>query len=167
MEEKLPKRKNNRIKNYDYSSTGAYFITICTKERQNYFWGNQCGFVDSLTNIKLSQYGKVVDTAIKKIPIIYPAASVEHYVIMPDHVHLLLLIQGDESGRPMVAPTIDRIIKQMKGYITKKIGFSVWQKLFFDHVIRNSKDYEEHVKYIYENPIRWLSKKEIQKEETR
>lgn len=67
----------------------------------------------------------------------------------------------------MVVPTIDRIIKQMKGYITKKIGFSVWQKLFFDHVIRNSKDYAEHVKYIYENPIRWLSKKENQKEETR
>ena len=53
----------------------------------------------------------------------------------------------------MVAPTVSRIISQMKGYVTKRIGKSIWQKLFFDHIIRNKQDYEEHVKYIYENPL--------------
>ena len=55
----------------------------------------------------------------------------------------------------MHAPTMSRVVQQLKGYITKRIGCSIWQKLFVDHVIRNREDYEEHVKYIYENPIRW------------
>ena len=74
---------------------------------------------------------------------------------MPDHIHLLLRIRADEFGRPMVAPTMSRLVKQMKGYITKQIGVSIWQKLFYDHVIRNREDYEEHIKYIYENPLKW------------
>ena len=74
---------------------------------------------------------------------------------MPDHIHLLLLIHADDCGRPMVAPTISRVVQQLKGYVTKNIGVSLWQKLFFDHIIRNRQDYEEHVKYILENPLRW------------
>ena len=53
----------------------------------------------------------------------------------------------------MVAPTVSRIVKQFKGSVTKQIGKSIWQKSFFDHVIRNKEDYEKHVKYIYENPL--------------
>ncbi|MBE6733486.1 MAG: hypothetical protein E7561_05780 [Ruminococcaceae bacterium] len=60
---------------------------------------------------------------------------------MPDHIHLLLQIHSDIDGRPLVAPTIDRVIKQTKGYITKQIGFSIWQKSFNDHIIRGDKDY--------------------------
>ena len=55
----------------------------------------------------------------------------------------------------MVAPTMSRVVQQMKGAVTKRIGVSIWQKLFFDHVIRNRQDYEEHMKYICENPMRW------------
>ena len=55
----------------------------------------------------------------------------------------------------MVAPTMSRVVQQLKGYITKRIGRSIWQKRFVDHVIRSGKDYEEHIKYIYENPIHW------------
>ena len=66
-----------------------------------------------------------------------------------------MIIRADEYGRPMVAPTISRVVQQLKGYITKRIGSSIWQKLFVDHVIRNRQDYEEHVKYIYENPMKW------------
>ena len=100
----------------------------------------------------------IVEETILNIPIIYPALSVERYVIMPDHIHLLLLIRADENGRPMVAPTMSRLVQQMKGYVTKRIGTPIWQKLFFDHVIRNQQDYEEHQKYIYENPMRWYHK---------
>ncbi len=55
----------------------------------------------------------------------------------------------------MVAPTISRVVQQLKGTVTKRIGVSIWQKLFFDHIIRNQQDYEEHINYIYENPMRW------------
>lgn len=151
----LPKRKKHRLENYDYSSCGAYFLTICTSERRNYFWNNVGATIGRPQDVQLSPYGMIVDEAINKIPTIYPAISIGQYVIMPDHIHLLLLIRTDEYGRPMVAPTMSRLIQQMKGYVTKRIGVSIWQKLFFDHVIRNRQDYEEHMQYIYENPMRW------------
>ncbi|MBQ8439185.1 MAG: transposase, partial [Clostridia bacterium] len=99
------------------------------------------------------------DEAINNIPKIYPMLKIERYVIMPDHIHLLLAIYADGYGRPMVAPTMSRVVQQMKGFVTKRIGCSIWQKLFFDHVIRNRQDFEEHINYIYENPIRWYHKK--------
>ena len=77
---------------------------------------------------------------------------------MPDHLHLLIIIHSGVDGRPMVAPTVGNIVRQFKGCVTKRIGKSIWQKLFYDHVIRNSKDYDETVKYIYENPMRWIIK---------
>ena len=155
MDKEIPKRKFARLKNFDYSSCGAYFLTICTEERRNYFWENVGATTGRPQNIELSPYGKTVDEAILNIPTIYPAISIDFYVIMPDHIHLLLVIHTDENGRPMVAPTLSRVIQQMKGYVTKRIGVSIWQKLFFDHVIRNQQDYEEHIKYIYENPMKW------------
>ena len=154
-EKELPKRKSPRLDNYDYSSTGAYFITICTLERRNYFWENVGATIGRPQDVILSHYGNIVDEAINNIPSIYPAVDVDRYVIMPDHIHLLLIIRADEYGRPMVAPTMSRVVQQLKGYITKRIGSSIWQKLFVDHVIRNRQDYEEHVKYIYENPTKW------------
>lgn len=156
MDKELPSRKRNRLKHYDYSSCGAYFITICTSDRRNYFWNGVGATIGRPQDVDLSQYGKLVDEAINNIPSIYPALKLDHYVIMPDHIHLLLIIRADEYGRPMVAPTISRVVQQLKGYITKRIGHSIWQKLFFDHVIRNRQDYEEHVKYICDNPVKWV-----------
>ena len=172
-EQELPRRKKNRWENYDYSSCGGYFITVCTLDRQNYL-GKAVGAIsdrqpkaDDLDNafgdngifdepcIELSEYGKIVEQAILKIPSAYPTLSVDCYTIMPNHVHLLLMVHCDESGRSLIAPTISRVIRHLKGYVSKQIGTSIWQKSFHDHVIRNRQDYEEHVKYIYENPMRW------------
>ena len=155
MENEFPMRKKNRLENYDYSSCGAYFLTICTKERRNCFWKNVGATIGRPQDVELSLYGKIVEDAINNIALVYPSISVDQYVIMPDHIHLLLMICADEYGRPMVAPTMSRVVQQMKGYISKRIGASIWQKLFYDHVIRNQQDYEEHIKYIYENPIYW------------
>ena len=154
-EKELPKRKDVRLKNHDYSASGGYFLTICTSERHNYFWKNVGATIGRPQDVILSQYGHIVNEAITHIPLIYPALYVDCYVIMPDYIHLLLIIRTDEYGRPMVTPTISRVVQQLKGYITKRIGHSIWQKLFVDHVIRNREDYEEHVKYIYDNPIHW------------
>ncbi len=154
----FPKRKRNRLEHYDYSSCGAYFLTICTSERRNYFWDNVGATIGRPQDVELSAYGRIVDEAINNITVIYQSISVDQYVIMPDHIHLLLLIRADEYGRPVVAPTMSRLVQQLKGYVTKRIGISIWQKLFFDHVIRNKQDYEEHAKYIYENPMRWYYK---------
>ncbi len=158
--EKDPKRKYPRIKNYDYSNVGAYFITVCTSQRRNYFWQSVVGACTARPqnpcDIKLSEYGKIADDAINNIPKIYPNVTVDNYVIMPDRIHLILIIHSDECGRAMHAPTVMRVIQQMKGYITKQIGLPIWQKSFFDHIIRNREDYEKHIKYIYENPLRFV-----------
>lgn len=158
-EQKMPKRKNNRLDNYDYSTCGAYFLTICTANRENHFWNNAGATIGCPQDVELSVCGKIVEEAINNISVKYPMISVEQYAILPDHVHLLLLISSDENGRAMHAPTVSRVVQQLKGYVTKRIGKTVWQKLFFDHVIRSKKDYEEHAKYIYENPMLWKYKK--------
>ncbi len=153
--EELPKRKSNRLESYDYSSTVAYFVTVCTLKRQNYFWSKVGATSGRPPDIELSLCGKIVGEAIQNITIAYPELSVDSYVIMPNHIHLLLRVRADERGRPMVAPTISRVIKQLKGYVSKQIGKTIWQKSFYDHIIRDREDYEEHLKYISENPVRW------------
>ena len=156
MDNKLPTRKKHRLEKYDYSSPGAYFITICTSQRQELFWDNTVGaIIDRPQDVPLSSCGKIVDDCINNISKKYEMVTVDCYVIMPDHVHLLIAIHPDENGRPMVAPTVGNIVRHFKGSVTKQIGKSIWQKLFYDHVIRNSEDYEETVKYIYYNPLRW------------
>lgn len=74
---------------------------------------------------------------------------------MPNHIHLLLQIHSDNDGRPVVVPTVDRVIQQMKGYITKQIGKSIWQPRFYDYIVRGEQDYKEIWQYIENNPTKW------------
>ena len=165
-EKELPKRKDIRLKDYDYSSPGAYFITICTEKRENLFWSDAFDAQDFFwhsvgancvrpQNLPLSNIGKIVLEELEKWHETYNAVSLYSYVIMLNHLHIMVVIFADEYGRPQVAPTIERMVKQFKGAVTKKVGKPIWQKLFFDHIIRNKQDYEEHIKYIYENPMKW------------
>lgn len=103
----------------------------------------------------LSEAGKVVEQCILEIPKQYPHISLEKYAVMPNHVHLLLLAQSGQSGRPMVAPTISTVIQQFKGVVSKRLSRSIWQKSFHDHVIRTQTDYETIWLYIDSNPQTW------------
>ena len=151
----LPKRKPNRLADYDYSQPNAYFITICTKNKEQLFWKKVGASIARPEQINLSAYGKIVEEAIINISTHYPMITVDNYVIMPNHIHLLLQTQTDHNGRAMLAPTISVVVQQMKGYITKKIGTSIWQKLFHDHVVRGEKDYLKIWNYIEGNPSKW------------
>jgi len=102
----MPKRKRNRLTGFDYSTPGVYFITFCTKDRKNLLWENVEASIVCLEDVVLSAYGRITENAINSIPQHYPAVRVNHYVIMPNHIHLLLQIESDIDGRPMVAPTI-------------------------------------------------------------
>ena len=154
------KRKTIRLENYSYNQARAYFITICTKERKKLFWNCVGATIGRPQEITLSRYGEIVNNAIKNIPKHYPAISVDKYVIMPDHIHLLLHIHSDENGRAMHAPTISTVIQQTKGYVTKQIGLPIWQKLFYDHVIRDHNDYDEIWEYMENNPLKYFNNKE-------
>ena len=107
----------------------------------------------------MTDLGMMVKQVIYDISRHYPAITVDHAVVMPNHIHLLLQINTDTDGRPMAAPTISTVINQMKGVISKNAGFSVWQKGFYDHVIRNDNDYRDIWNYIEGNPGKWSEDK--------
>ncbi|MBE5714363.1 MAG: transposase [Ruminococcaceae bacterium] len=153
----LPKRKNIRLNDYNYSSNGAYFITICTKNKENLLWKNVgANCVRPLDQLPLSKIGIVIENEIYKLNTVYENIKVDKYQIMPNHIHLIIFIYEDSNGRTQFAPTISRIIKQFKGSITKQIGFSIWQKSFYDRIIRNEKEYQSVWNYIHNNPLKYL-----------
>ena len=144
---------------YDYSLCGAYFVTICTKDKTQILWKNVgADIIRPNENIELSEYGKIVDTAINRISSYYPTVLVDKYVIMPDHVHMIVVLSEhtDEYGRIISAPTLSVVIGQMKRWVSKTLGFLIWQKSFHDHIIRNEFDYKEICKYIDENPSKYI-----------
>ena len=151
----LPKRKPIRIEDYDYSTPGAYFITICTANREKIFWSNRRGELRSPANVPLSNIGMIVDNEIQKLSTVYDSVHVDKYCIMPDHIHFIISIDTDENGRTQFASTISRVIKQFKGSITKQISRPIWQKSFYDHGIRNQQDYDEIWEYIENNPLKY------------
>ena len=155
----LPARKQNRLTEYNYSTPNAYFITICTDKRKNLFWKDIGTIIDHPENVPLTNLGAIVRRSVEDIPKHYPAISVDHYVIMPNHIHLLLQIHSDSSGRSMIAPTISTVVRLMKGTVSKQAGFTVWQKGFYDHVIRNGNDYQDIWNYIEGNPSKWAEDK--------
>ena len=144
------RRKPNRLKDYDYSQNGAYFITICTDDRKPILSriavGATCG--------RLSETGTVVENEIQKLNTVYENVFVDNYVIMPNHVHMIIRIDKD-NRRPQVAPTVSRIIQQFKGSVTKQVKKSIWQKGFYDHILRDEYDYQIKWQYIDDNPIKW------------
>ena len=152
----LPKRKQIRLPDYDYSAPGAYFVTICTRDRRCILSDVTVGAAISRPpEVRLTRYGEIVDLAIRNIPSVYPSVSVDHYVIMPNHIHLILQIHCVEDGRMISAPTISTVVGQMKRWISRQAGTALWQKSYHEHVIRNENDYRDIWEYIENNPIRW------------
>ena len=151
----FPQRNPNRLTDYDYSTPNAYFLTICTENRKNLFWKNVGAIIDRPENVPLTNLGCLVRQCIIEIPMHYPKISVDNFVVMPNHIHLLLQIHTDADGRSLIAPTISTVVRLMKGTVSKQAGFSVWQKGFYDHVIRNDKDYQSIWNYIQGNPSKW------------
>lgn len=149
----LPVRKRNRLKAFDYSTQAAYFITIQAKDRKNIFWENAEDKVVDKAQIRLSVVGRIVEKAIRMIGERYTWAIAEKFVIMPNHVHILLRLEKSDEDWKICS--VSTVIQQMKGYATKSAGFSLWQKSFHDHVVRGERDYLKIMEYIENNPIRW------------
>ena len=143
-------RKRNRIQGYDYSEPNVYLITICTSNREHLF-----GFVSTRGEAPvtvLSPLGELVERAILGIPTHYTNAFLETHSILPNHIHLLLRLEESELPNP---PSISRIIKQMKEFVTKSYGQNPWQKGFHDEVIRTERHFQEAWRYVAYNPAKW------------
>ena len=161
MMNRLPNRKHPRLKNYDYSTAGAYFITICTQNRQcilSRVVGR--GLAPAAMNgFDYTSFGKIAETQLLLLEERYPGLSIDRYVIMPNHIHAIILLNHEAAGASP-HPTIMDVVCSYKSLTTrecKKNGFTgkLFQTSFYEHVIQCREDYEEIADYICENPVRW------------
>ena len=161
----LPKRKPNRLKNYDYSSNGAYFITFCTHERKQTLC-RIVGAIHESPEVILTSWGQIVDQTIHLLPNRF-GIKIDAYAVMPNHVHLLILVENPDNLRAIhESPLQNRsVISKAIGYLkmrtSKQIHCTgvtepIWQRSFHDHIIRSSKDYEKIFDYVRLNPQLWL-----------
>lgn len=157
----LPKRKHPRMKNFDYSENGLYFLTLCVKDKGKLLCSIVGRDVPDAPSVFLTEKGKIVEKYINSIKNT-EKVSVETYVIMPDHIHLLLFVDNPDGASRTSRPThslVSRTVSGFKRLCNKEIGENIWQASFYDHVIRNEKDYKTHFRYIEDNPTMWLLNK--------
>jgi REP element-mobilizing transposase RayT len=149
---KYPQRKSPRLQGYDYSQSGAYFVTICTHERQHLF-----GTIEDHSMI-LNDYGKIASERWYAIPGHYPDVELDAFVVMPNHVHGILCLLGDDKGFKTI---LGRVINAYKGAVTAQIrkqhnsNVIVWQGRYHDHIIRNEKRLNRIRQYVIANPQLW------------
>jgi len=141
---KLPSRKPNRLKAYDYSLPGVYFVTICAKNKENVL----CEIVGDDAHIVPKLPGRIAEKYLKTM------TGIDKYVIMPNHIHIMLVIDGPMKAS---APTqsVSQLVKSFKILVTKEVGVSVFQRSFHDHIVRNEHDYQRIWQYIDTNPAKW------------
>ena len=155
----LPKRKPTRLKDYDYSKSGAYFITICTHNRKQVLSKIDVGQGLAPAENRLSVYGKIVQEQIELLEQRYCGIKINQYVIMPNHIHLLISNYKVAAGASP-CPTISEVICTLKSIVTRlcrKAGYKqahLFQTSFHDHIIRDEQD---DLKYIDTNPLKWES----------
>ena len=152
-----------RLKNWDYSSSGWYFITICTQNKIHYFSDI------SKLNLQKNTLGEIADKFWKEIPIHFPFIELGEYIIMPNHLHGLLYVNNQELNpiilhdKKNISPQkgdISTVIRSYKGIVTQTIRNTnkkfKWQSGYYDNVIKNEQALIATAQYIRENPKRWL-----------
>jgi REP element-mobilizing transposase RayT len=174
----LPKRKSTRLKNFDYSSAGAYFVTICVRDRMQILseivrtdlpatyktieTAVGEGLAPPEITVKLKPCGEIVKEQLQLIETRFPSVTIEDYVIMPDHIHAVIFLHG-KAGGASPSPTLDDVICAFKSLTSRsckqKYGIEkMFQRSSAEHIVRDREDYETRRKYIYENPKRWYYK---------
>jgi putative transposase len=158
----LPKRKRTRLEGYDYSRNGAYFLTLCSKDKKPIFSRIVGRGILDAPDIELTLYGKCVENAIRFISENNPDIAIDKYVIMPNHVHLLVRVLQTEkdafgaSRRPRpTEAAIPKMISSLKRYTDRTSGITLWQTGYYDHIVRDEQDYQTRWQYIDGNPTRW------------
>ena len=160
----LPNRKPTRLKTYDYSTEGAYFVTLCTKEQKRILSeiivGD--GVLDVPRNI-LSEYGEIAEKYIQQMCGFYDWIHIEKYVVMPNHIHMIIHItdskQAANSGTSRTpSPTnrgLPQFISTFKRFCNKAVGENIWQRSYHDRIIRNEQEYRKIWEYVDTNVIKW------------
>jgi REP element-mobilizing transposase RayT len=167
----MKERKLNRLKDYDYSKNGYYFVTVCTKNREEWF-----GRIDG-DELRLNEFGDIAKNFWAEITGHFERVGIDEFSVMPNHVHGILIIEEDMVGnaymrsnqrnafmhslRNRTKMLLSKIIQQYKASVTRKINSLEnvfhfgWQKSFYDHVIRNDRSLDNLRQYITSNPLKW------------
>lgn len=170
-------RRSIRLPGFDYASVGMYFLTVCAV-RQRCIFGRIQG-----TGAILSRIGEIVRASWLGIPRHFPNVKIETYVVMPNHIHGILTIHSklpetnfldrrntstELFGKPS-AKSIPTIVRSFKSAVTKRvresglgISRSIWQRGYYERVLRNTEEYVETTNYILQNPVRWAHDEENQ-----
>ena len=153
-------RKQNRLAEFDYGQEGAYFVTLCTRNRARLFQ-MELSVGNGLCAVPAGN--AIIHKWVSEIENKFPGVAIDKYVIMPDHLHLIVTIKERHAGRSL--PDVMRFFKTMTtneyirgikdGVLTPFDG-KLWQKSYYDHVIRNQQDYNEIWQYIENNPTKWI-----------
>lgn len=164
-----PARRSPRLKDYDYSQHGAYFVTICTHNRINLF-----GSIDR-EEMTLNPFGEVVKQSWFELPKHYLNLELDEFVVMPNHVHGIIVLTTEVHGREGLRPSptaesrrtnygLTEIVRAFKSFSARHInvmrnmsGTSVWQRSFHDHIIRNERQLNILREYTIYNPVRWAA----------
>ena len=157
MENYLPQRKHPRLDHYDYSAAGAYYITICTQNRRCLL-SHIVGRGLDPTETVYTTYGNIAKEQLLLLEKRYPALKIDQYVIMPNHIHAILVLEETAGASPR--PTITNIVCAYKSLTTRECKKArpidkLFQTSFYEHVIRGQADYDEIAEYIVNNPKQW------------
>ena len=168
----LPQRKALRLREFDYSAPGYYFVTICTVQKEPLF-GSICpvGAIHESPAVRLSPMGQIADITVRSLPFHFQNITVEKYVIMPNHIHFILGISQGTSGAAERAihesplrssrSLYAQVIGYLKATVSKEIhrtimnDIVIWQRGSYDHIIRNEQDFQRIWRYIDTNPQKW------------
>lgn len=155
----MRERKHPRLKGYDYNQAGHYYLTICTKEREcilSSVVGR--GILDAPT-VELTEWGRLAEGALSFLSGRSPDLQVEKYVIMPNHLHLIVRVaEGGPGASGKPRPTealIPKFVSSLKRYTDRMAGRQLWQRSYYDHVLRGEGDYLRVWRYMDENPAKW------------
>jgi REP element-mobilizing transposase RayT len=170
---KIKSRRSIRLKDYNYSDEGTYFVTICTK-------GHKCIFGDVMDGgIRLNEYGKIAEACLLDIKNHIDKIELDSFVIMPNHIHGIICIKYDTNlgarhavplqdaskresfGRPISSP-LSTVIRSFKSAVSRQInkientsGKTIWQRNYYERVIRDEDELDRIREYISENPMKW------------
>ncbi|MEW5920646.1 MAG: transposase [Bacillota bacterium] len=156
----LPQRKQLRLKNYDYGQPGYYFVTICTYEKQKILCHIDLSIegVEKST-IKHTEIGLKVEHSLLNIPTLFSGVSVDQYIIMPNHLHLIIVLTKTGGHGD---PPLHDIIGRFKSFTTREFniikrtkGKLLWQRNYYEHVIRDEDELNSTRQYIIDNPAKW------------
>ncbi len=164
MEQQKPQRKRTRLPEYDYNTAGYYFVTACTGNKRCILGEVAGGGVLDAPQVTLSEIGKLVEAALTYLDEHMESIHVGKYVIMPNHIHLILEVRdcdrtGNGASYQPANTMIPSFMSSLKRFTNRQAGQTIWQASYYDHIIRNEADFLRIWQYIDDNPIKWTQDK--------